>query len=252
MMLNIEATLFRPEQADPFFDNLQTYRDRHIWLSMGNAWLELEKRNDADNSPLYVVGTSLTGGTSESVAKGILNIFDSRMVPVEASNAHKRKLPGIDPITTKALSFVLSTLYKQARGPSKKEETLISSLSLWRPEQLLTLSHWLNSYRDAGIELHLYSGRNEARIQLQKHGRRGGNDQRYWVVGSSTSDGKELTDCVTDLFPINGIGSAVKTFVTNKYRDGKWQYYKMPLPIAEFVSGIAHQYDEKRRYIKEN
>jgi hypothetical protein len=244
--------LFRPEQADPFFDNLQTYRDRRIWLSMGNAWLELEKRNSADNAPLYVVGTSFPGDTSESVAKGILNVFDSRMVPVEASNAHKRKLPGINPISTKALNFLLSTLYKKSRGPSRKVETLINSLSLWRPEQLPTLAHWINSYRDSGIELQLYSGRTEARIQLQKHGRRGGNDQRYWVVGSSTSDGKELTDCVTDLFPINGIGSAVKTFVTNKYRDGNWKYCKIPLPIDEFVSNIARKYDEKRRYINEN
>ncbi len=247
MRLSIETTLFRPEQADPFFDNLQSYRDERLWLALGDSWLELQKTRidkTAENIPYNVVGASVPG--EGSLPERVLRLFDRRHLPVEIGTASERKLPDTYPIGTKALSFEMSHGYEKKKGSSRETPgVLIQNLPLWRPEQLHTFSFWMNSYYDRTVEVCLSAGTKKAYLMLRKFGH--SSEDPPYVVAGCTSEEMDIFKYLSGMFPRDSQQSPVKVFASKSELNDIWNFFKDPLSLERFASVISWEYDERRK-----
>jgi hypothetical protein len=248
MRLSIEATLFRPEQADPFFDSVQSYRDRRVWLSLGNAWLELEKERhdpEGENIPYKVVGASVPG--EGSLPERVLRLFNDRYVPVEVGSAASQKLPAIEPLGTKKLSFEMSQMYERKQGPSRENPAmLLQNIPLWRPQQLQTFSFLIDSYYDRSIELCLSAGEKKAYLLLNKSGSADDKEPPHLVAGHVAGD-IDIFSFVSKMFPREKDQPAVKAYATKIISEYSWTYFKHPMPLNHFASVVSFKYDELKR-----
>lgn len=248
MRLNIEATLFRPEQADPFFDSLQTYRDDRLWVTFGNSWLELEKAKQdktSDNVPYNVVGANVSG--DGSLPERILKLFEQRFLPIEIGSASERKLPDVDRISTKALAFEMSKLYEKKRGPSHETSgVLIQNMPLWRPEQLHVFSIWMNSYYDRKIEVGMSACRKRAYLMLRKFGSHDDGEPPYVVAGCASEE-MDIFKYLAGMFPMNQDHPPVKAYVTKAGHNENWRFFKTPMRLDSFASVVSLEYAERKR-----
>jgi len=245
--LNIEATLFRPEQADPFFDSLQTYRDDILWLALGNSWLELEKfphDDSSENVPYNLVGADVKG--SGNLPERVLNLFDNRYLPVEAGSASERKLPDVDRISTKTFTFEMARVYKKKQGPSRETNgVLIQNVPLWRPYQLHAFSFWTDSYFDRSVEMCLSAGRKRAYLMLRKLGV--SDEDPPYVVAGCASEEMDIFRFLAGMFPQKKTHPPIKSYVTKTEHGQNWNFFKKPMPIKQFTSVVSYQYDELKR-----
>jgi hypothetical protein len=248
MRLNIEATLFRPEQADPFFDALQSYRDEKLWLSLGNAWLELEKEHKSrtgENIPYKVVGADVPG--EGSLPGRVLELFRERYLPVEVGSARSSKLPPVEPFNTKMMAFEMSQMYRKTQGPAHETKgMLIYNVPLWRPSQLHALSFLIDSYYDRKIELCLSAGKKKASLLLRKIGSSDDSDLPH-VVAGCVSDEMDVFKYVSEMFPHNKDQPCVNACATNIPKHDAWNYFSKPMPLLQFASVISWKYDESKR-----
>ncbi len=246
MRLRIETTLFRPEQADPLFDSLQTYRDDRLWLTLGSSWLELEKfphDESSENVPYKVVGARVPG--NGNLPERVLRLFDQRYVPVEAGSSSEQKLPAVDSISTKALTFEMSKIYEKKQGPSRETQgMLIQNVPLWRPQQLHAFSYWVNSYYDKNVEAGLSAGDKRAYLLLRKFGR---NGDLPFVVAGCAAENMDIFEYVAGMFPLLSQHSPIRAYVTKSERIETWRFFKNPMPLDSFASVIACKYDELKR-----
>jgi hypothetical protein len=237
--------LFRPEQADPFFDSLQTYRDDRLWLSLGSSWLELEKVQSSrtgENVPYRVVGARVPG--DGSLTERVVRLFAERFVPVEAGTASERKLPDVEPVSTKALSFEMSRIYRKERGPSRETRgVLIQNVPLWRPQQLHAFSFWVNSYYDRIVEVGLSAGEKRAYLLLRKFG----DGDPPFVVAGCVSERMDIFEYVAGMFPHGPQHSPIRAHMTKSGHDEAWYFFRKPMPLDQFASAIACRYDELKR-----
>jgi hypothetical protein len=247
MRLSIETTLFRPEQADPFFDSLQSYRDNRLWLSLGSSWLELEKAQNnraSENVPYNVVGACVPG--EGNLPERVLRLFAQRCLPVEAGTASERKLPDVDhPIGTKALSFEMSRIYKKERGPSRETRgVLIQNVPLWRPQQLHAFSFWVNSYYDRFVEVGLSSGDKRAYLMLRKFSN---EEDTPYVVAGCASEKMDIFEYLAGMFPLGPQRSPIRAYMTKSEHCEAWNFFAKPMPLDWFASAVACKYDELKR-----
>ncbi len=243
MTFNLEATLFRFEQVDPLFDNLQVYPAKHVYVSLANAWLELDRERTGQNVPFNIVGASIPGASNGDWQDCLVKLFDSRMVPVEARPAKNRKLNSVTPISIKTLICALSKTHETTRKPPRNTPSVIIQDISVLSEQLMTFSHWLNSYHDKRLELCFYSGNKRAYLLLQKPHTT--NDTPYRIVGS-TPEG-DITSFLADLF---NDSHRVKAYASSKCHNIEWNL-SAPKVLDEFVLNVTQKYDEKRRHVKE-
>ncbi len=248
MRLSIETTLFRPEQADPFFDSLQSYRDSILYLTLGSSWLELKKSREdkkAENVPYNIVGARVSG--KGSLPERVLNLFEQRHLPVEACSASKLQLPAVDPVSTKAFSFEMSQIYKRKQGPSRDTRgMLIQNVLLWRPWQLNTLSFWVNSYYDKSVEVGVSAGKQRAFLMLRKFGR--SDEDPPYVVAGCASEEIDIFSYLAGMIPLNRDNPPVKAYMMNAEHDEVWNFFKAPMPLNQFMSVVSLQYDERKRF----
>ncbi len=170
----IEATLFRVEQLKPFFKKLDSYRDERMLLSFPrDFWMELRK-------PSFAPGDGYVGDSPYEVLRiksdtfpaelpfmyNLARLFDERNVRVEAYANRAMELKSIDPLSTNDLMVKLIGF-----ADPRKQKTLAIEMTntarIWRIEQLLGLTDWVNSYRDSALEL-CVSSNETACIRLQK------------------------------------------------------------------------------------
>jgi len=191
----VEATLFRVDQLKPFFKKINSYRDERMLLSFPrDFWLELKKPNTAPNDGYvgdmqYKVSSIKSDFPNQLACMyNLARVFDSRDVRVKAYSNLELELESIDPLSTDDL-FLKLVGFSDPRKGKTRDVQMLNTVRIWRIEQLLGLTDWINSYRDKTLEL-CVSSNTKACIKLQKSescGEAYEGDCRYDVTGKSYS-----------------------------------------------------------------
>ncbi len=189
----IEATIFRVDQLKPFFKKLNSYRDERMFLSFPrDFWLELKKPNTAPNDGYvgdmqYEVSSIKSDFPNQlSCMYNLARVFDSKDVRVKAYSNLEMELEPINPLSTDDL-FLKLVGFSDPRKGRTRDVQMLNKARIWRVEQLLGLSDWINSYRDKSLELCI-SSNTKVCVKLQKSescNEQYEGDCRYDVTGKS-------------------------------------------------------------------
>lgn len=239
----IEATLFRVEQLKPFFKKLDSYRDERMLLSFPrDFWMELRK-------PSFAPGDAYVGDSPYEVLRikseafpaelpfmyNLARLFDERNVRVEAYANRAMELKPIDPLSMNEL-LVKLVGFADHRKQKTLDIEMTNTARIWRIEQLLGLTDWVNSYPSPTLEL-CVSSQEAAGIRLQKLqplAEEPLDSPRYDVTGTSH---EYIAERIANIFE--------QTPVTVEIRNKPAMRNYLPVPpvqLEPFLANCAKRY----------
>ncbi len=252
MTVLIDATLFRIDQLHPFMNELGTYRDEKLLLSFDdNLWLELRKPAQAmsdyysGDKPYFVSQV----GSAENIPQNayvfqLSRLFRGRDVRVKVESGVESEFDPVEPVSITELMFRLDGFYDGKKHAYNGRKELLNTVRLWRLQQFMALSNWIDSYRDPSLEVSLWSLSEEARLKLEKPTVPAGlypGDHNYHVTGVAT-DAEHIFAGIAKLFdapPIN-------VFVSNTRTSERVNAYE-PTLLEKFVLQCGKYIDDSRR-----
>ncbi len=252
MTVLIDATLFRIDQLHPFMNKLGTYRDEKLLLSFDdNLWLELRKpaqplsEDYSGDKPYFVSQVGIAEDIPpDAYAFQLARLFEGRDVRVKVETGAESGFDPVEPISITELMFRLNGFYDGHKRPYHGKKELLNTVRLWRLQQFMALSNWIDSYRDPSLEVSLLSTSVEARLKLEKPTVPAclyPGDHNYHVTGVAT-DAENIFAGIAKLFT----APPVNVYVSNTRTQAQVSQYE-PTLLEKFVLQCGKYIDDSKR-----